>query len=140
MKQASLWETENCIISLINNAVSIALDKLDSRYYFSLHENICCGYSLEVPRRGTSNEYPQHMFLCRNKKNSHTFWLKKILSGTTQQVHLLRDLLFAKYSLQPIYLDSYPSTNTLDPDENAPKKGILIRVYTAIQQVIFQTF
>ena len=26
------------------------------------HENICCGYSLEVPHRGTSNEYQQHMF------------------------------------------------------------------------------
>ena len=26
-------------------------------------------YSLEAPRRGTSNEYPQHMFLWRNKKN-----------------------------------------------------------------------
>ena len=33
-----------------------------------LHKNICCGYSLEVPCRGTSNEFP-HMFLCRNKKN-----------------------------------------------------------------------
>ena len=38
---------------------------------FSLYieENICCGYSLEVPHRGTSNEYPQHMFSSRNKKN-----------------------------------------------------------------------
>ena len=26
-----------------------------------------CGYSLESPRRGDSNEYPQHMFLWRNK-------------------------------------------------------------------------
>ena len=26
-------------------------------------------YSLEAPRRGASNEYPQHMFLWRNKKN-----------------------------------------------------------------------
>ena len=34
-----------------------------------LHKNICCGYSLETPHRGTSNEYPQHMFLWRNKKN-----------------------------------------------------------------------
>ena len=34
-----------------------------------LHTNICCGYSLEAPRRGASNEYPQHMFLLRNKKN-----------------------------------------------------------------------
>ena len=28
-----------------------------------------CGYSLEPPRRGGSNEYPQSMFLSRNKKN-----------------------------------------------------------------------
>ena len=27
-----------------------------------------CGYSLETPRRGVSNEYPQSMFLGRNKK------------------------------------------------------------------------
>ena len=29
-----------------------------------------CGYSLELPRRGCSNEYPQSMFLSRNKKNN----------------------------------------------------------------------
>ena len=39
-----------------------------------LHKYICCGYSLEVPWQGTSNEYPQHMFLWRNKKNIRTFW------------------------------------------------------------------
>ena len=34
-------------------------------------QNIDCGYSLEPPRRGGgSNEYPQSMFLSRNKKNS----------------------------------------------------------------------
>ena len=32
--------------------------------------NIDCGYSLEPPRRGGSNEYPQSMFLNRNKKNN----------------------------------------------------------------------
>ena len=32
--------------------------------------NIDCGYSLEPPRRGGSNEYPQSMFLGRNKKNN----------------------------------------------------------------------
>ena len=32
-------------------------------------QNIDCGYSLEPPRRGGSNEYPQSMFLNRNKKN-----------------------------------------------------------------------
>ena len=33
-------------------------------------QNIDCGYSLEPPPRGGSNEYPQSMFLCRNKKNN----------------------------------------------------------------------
>ena len=41
------------------------------------HENICCGYSLEVPQRSTANEYPQHMFSWRNEKNINTLWLKK---------------------------------------------------------------
>ena len=31
-------------------------------------QNIDCGYSLEPPRRGGSNENPQSMFLSRNKK------------------------------------------------------------------------
>ena len=33
-------------------------------------QNIDCGYSLEPPHRGGSNEYPQSMFLSRNKKNN----------------------------------------------------------------------
>ena len=33
-------------------------------------QNIYCMYSLEPPRRGGSNEYPQSMFLSRNKKNN----------------------------------------------------------------------
>ena len=33
-------------------------------------QNIDCVYSLEPPRRGGSNEYPQSMFLSRNKKNN----------------------------------------------------------------------
>ena len=36
-------------------------------------QNIDCGYSLEPPRRGRSNEYPQSMFLSRNKKNIRIF-------------------------------------------------------------------
>ena len=35
-----------------------------------LAQNIDCGYSLEPPRRGGSNVYPQSMFLSRNKKNN----------------------------------------------------------------------
>ena len=33
-------------------------------------QNIDCEYSLEPPQRGGSNEYPQSMFLSRNKKNN----------------------------------------------------------------------
>ena len=33
-------------------------------------QNIDCGYSLEPPRRGGSNVYPQSVFSSRNKKNN----------------------------------------------------------------------
>ena len=33
-------------------------------------QNIDCGYLLEPPHRGGSNEYPQSMFLSLNKKNN----------------------------------------------------------------------
>ena len=44
-----------------------------------LYKNVCCGYLLEAPRRGASNEYPQHMFSWRNKKTVNTFGSKKHL-------------------------------------------------------------
>ena len=31
-------------------------------FFLFFPENICCGYSLEAPFQGTSNEYPQHTF------------------------------------------------------------------------------
>ena len=34
-------------------------------------------YSLEAPHRGASNEYPQHMFSSRNKKDIGIFRMKK---------------------------------------------------------------
>ena len=45
------------------------LDKNSDIFHISA-QNIDCGYSLEPPRRGGSNEYPQSMFLSRNKKNN----------------------------------------------------------------------
>ena len=40
-------------------------------YFFHISaQNIGCGYSLEPPRRGGSNGYPQSMYLSRNKKNN----------------------------------------------------------------------
>ena len=39
-----------------------------SHIFHTLLKNIDCGYSLEPTRRGGSNEYPQSMFLGRNKE------------------------------------------------------------------------
>ena len=41
-------------------------------YFLISAQNIDCGYSLEPPRRGGSNEYPQSMCLSRNMKNIRT--------------------------------------------------------------------
>ena len=54
------FTTQNCKFS----------DKKKSDIFHISAHNIDCGYSLEPPRRGGSNEYPQPMFLSRNKKNS----------------------------------------------------------------------
>ena len=35
-------------------------------------QNIHCGYALQPPRRGGSNEYPQSMFWVKNKENRYT--------------------------------------------------------------------
>ena len=40
-----------------------------------------------MPQGGTSNEYPQHMFAWRNKKNINTFGLKK---ASYQELWLLQ--------------------------------------------------
>ena len=42
-------------------------DKNSDIFHIS-SQNIDCGYSLEPPWRGGSNEYPQSMFLSRKKK------------------------------------------------------------------------
>ena len=41
-------------------------------YRDKLLQNIDCGYTLEPPCRGGSNEYPQSMFWIKNKKNRYT--------------------------------------------------------------------
>ena len=42
----------------------------NSNIYLIPVQNIDCGYSLEPPRRGGSNEYSQSKFLSKNKKNN----------------------------------------------------------------------
>ena len=49
-------------------------------HYFSyfVKKNIGCGYSLEPPRRGGSNGYPQSMFWEEMKKKKSDFFYQKI--------------------------------------------------------------
>ena len=57
-------------------------------------QNIDCGYSLEPPRRDDSNEYPQSMFLSRNKKNNvypckpQFYYIKVGLKGSKLYRHV----------------------------------------------------
>ena len=44
--------------------------KKNSDIFHISAQNIDCGYSLEPPRRGGSNEYSQSMYLSRNKRNN----------------------------------------------------------------------
>ena len=44
-------------------------DKNSDIFHISA-KNIDCWYSLELPPQGSSNGYPQSMFLSRNKKNN----------------------------------------------------------------------
>ena len=77
-------KTPQILYKYIYFVTSMALDKRCISKYFSYFSmKTCCGYSLEVPLRGTSNEYPQHMFSWRNKKISILFVQKLALSRAT---------------------------------------------------------
>ena len=58
-----------------SNILKILLPKKEnfeiknSDFFSTPAQNIDCGYSLEPPRRGGSNEYPQSMFLSKIRKN-----------------------------------------------------------------------
>ena len=43
-------------------------EKNDIFFFLIFAQNRDCGYKLEPPRRGGSNEYPQSMFWSKNKK------------------------------------------------------------------------
>ena len=63
---AFLWSTKTYLFKYTENFTTKNWKISDK----SSAQNIDCGYSLETPCRGGSNEYPQSMFLSRNKKNN----------------------------------------------------------------------
>ena len=61
----------------------------NSDIFYMSAQNIDCGYSLELPQRGSSNEYPQSIFLSRDKKiiytpknPSFTKWKRGLMGST----------------------------------------------------------
>ena len=76
-------------------------------FFLLLNKNMCCGYSLEAPRQGASNEYLQHMFLLRNKKDSSIFRMKKVpylLLCSTLNLNILHHQYTSiKYSISSIH-------------------------------------
>ena len=71
----------------------------NSNIFHITSQNIHYEYSLEPPRRGGSNEYPQSMFLSRNKKNNvypckHQFYYIKVgFKGINIVYACFRDVL-----------------------------------------------
>ena len=65
--------TKTCLFKHIEDFTSKFSKKISDKNPDIFHisaQNIDCGYLLELPQRGGSNEYPQSMFLSRNKKNN----------------------------------------------------------------------
>ena len=68
--QTSLWKhAYSNILKILQPKTEFFLIKNLDIFHYSV-QNIDCGYSLEPPQQGGSNEYLQSMFLSRNKKNN----------------------------------------------------------------------
>ena len=71
--------------------------KKKRKIFIFLLKNIDCEYSLEPPQRGGSNEYPQSMFLSKNKKNNiypckpQFYYIKVGFKGGQNYIGLFRD-------------------------------------------------
>ena len=78
-------------------------DKNSDNFQISA-QNIDCGYSLEPPRRGGSNEYPQSMCSNRKKKNNvyackpQYYYIKVGLKGVKIIWACFRDALDSQWS------------------------------------------
>ena len=61
--------TSNTITTILPQKIENFQMKNSGSFHISA-QNINCGYLLEPPQRGGSNEYTQSMFLSRYKKNN----------------------------------------------------------------------
>ena len=65
--------TKTRLFKYIENVITLKIENFQIKNPDNFHisaQNVDCGYSLEPPRRGGSNEYPSIYVLNRNKKNN----------------------------------------------------------------------
>ena len=71
--QIHVYHYENTLIQEYRKFHLQKTEKFQTQNSYILHisaQNKDCGYLLEPPRRGGSNEHPQSMFLSKSKKNN----------------------------------------------------------------------
>ena len=70
------WDSSRKHAHVINSNLQICKNDDFQSFFLNIFlifaQNIDCGYTLEPPQRGGSNEYPQSMFWSKNKKNMYT--------------------------------------------------------------------
>ena len=95
------WTCSNYRMSIVN----IATDKRGYPHNIFLisRQLHMLWYSLEVPRQGASNEYPQHMFLLRNKKDISIFRMKKLPYLLLCSKELRCSNTYGKYSTNKVF-------------------------------------
>ena len=90
------------------------------KFFLIFAQNIDCGYTLEPPRRGGSNEYPQSMFYRKNKKNRYTpanpsfFYIKVGFGGVYITRTCFRDVF------QDYFMSSIGEVKTGEPLGKTP--------------------
>ena len=73
--QPQLSITKTRLFKYIETFISKKIENFqikNSDIFHTFAQNIDCGYSLEPPRRGGSNEYPQYMFWANIRKIMYT--------------------------------------------------------------------
>ena len=79
----------------LNRRVFIMKNMLHGYSLPTFHSKTCCGYSLEVTQWDASNEYPQHMFSWKNKKNIYFL---------VEKYYLIQSYTFVFIEKIPVFL------------------------------------
>ena len=94
-------------------------------FFLFLFKNIDCGYSLEPPRRGGSNEYPQSMFWAEIWKLSVFFiWKFPFFLVLKFSVYLNRYVFVMMYRIDPKYSYGQVWSNTVYSLTRSPRDSL----------------